>query len=394
MISNRHLFYQNVAQTSDFPVAIEVERAEGVYFYSSDGKKYFDLISGVSVCNLGHGHPSVKEAAKQQMDKYMHLMVYGEYIQSPQTKLASKICELLPEPFDNVFFVNSGSEANEGALKLAKRYTGRREIIAFKNAYHGGTHGVLSLMSNPEQSNAFAPLLPEIKLLNYNKIEDLEAITEKTACVVVELIQAEAGIIEGNVEFMHKLREKCNETGALLIADEIQTGMGRTGKLFAFEHYNIVPDILTVAKAFGAGMPLGAFISSKEIMGTLKTNPILGHITTFGGHPVCCAASLAGLKVLLDEKIIESVEAKGQFFRDNLKHHEIRSIRGKGLFLAVELENFEKVSKLLKICIKNGLVFDWFLYESNFLRVAPPLTISDDEIIEVCKLMLKSLDEL
>src|SRR6201996_1197853 len=316
----RQLFLANNAQTTDFPLLLEFERAEGIYMYNSEGKAYIDLISGIGVSNLGHSHPKVIEAIKQQVDKYMHLMVYGEYVQTPQVRFAEKLTSILPENLQSVYFVNSGAEAVEGALKLAKRYTGRSQIIACKNSYHGSTHGALSVMGNEEFKHAYRPLLPMVNFIRFNKIANLERITTQTACVIIETIQGEAGIRVPDATYLQALRKRCTETGTLLILDEIQAALGRTGKLFAFEHFDITPDILLMAKALGGGMPIGAFISSNEIMGALKENPILGHITTFGGHPVCCAAGLAALEVLLDEDLIASVEAKSTLFYQLLVH--------------------------------------------------------------------------
>ena len=328
MISQRQLFLQHVGQTSENPSMLEIEKANGIYLYDKDGKEYIDLISGVSVSNLGHSHPAIIDAVKTQAEKHMHLLVYGELIQSPQVEFAKLLSQQLPNNLESTYFVNSGSEANEGALKLAKRHTGRTEIIAFKNAYHGGTHGVLSLMSDNYFSIAFRPLLPDIRFLDFNNEEDLEQISEKTACVIIEPIQGEAGIVLPQNNFLQKLQKKCNNKGALLIFDEIQTGFGRTGELFAFQKYNVKPDIITIAKAMGGGMPIGAFVSSKAIMYSLTNNPSLGHITTFGGHPVSTAAALANLKVLINDKIIENVNKKGECFLKLLKHDKIKSIRG------------------------------------------------------------------
>lgn len=330
--------------------------------YDTSGKSYIDLISGVSVSNVGHTHPKVVQAVKDQAEKYMHLMVYGEYIQSPQVNFAQKISSLLPENLGSTYFVNSGSEAIEGALKLAKRYTGRTEIIAYRNAYHGSTHGALSVMGNEEFKNAFRPLLPDVKHIRFNDEEDLNHISEKTACVLIEPVQGEAGIRLPENDYLKKLRKKCDETGTLLIFDEIQTGFGRTGSLFALNEFNVTPDIMTIAKGMGGGMPIGAFISSNEIMSCLKTNPILGHITTFGGHPVSCAAACASLDVLLNENLIAEVKRKGQVFKQYLNHKAIKEIRGVGLFMAVELEDFNQVKTVIDQAIEYGLVTDWFYF--------------------------------
>ncbi|MBU8893258.1 MAG: aspartate aminotransferase family protein [Bacteroidales bacterium] len=393
MISQRQLFLQHVGQTSDFPLQLEIERAKGIYLFDKNNKPYIDLISGVSVSNIGHLHEKVVEAVKKQAETYMHLMVYGEYIQSPQVVFAQKISQLLPGELNSTYFVNSGSEAIEGALKLAKRYTGRTEIISFKNAYHGSTHGALSVMGNEEFKNSFRPLLPDINFLNFNSEEDLENISGKTACVIVEPIQGEAGIRLPEDDYLKKIRKKCDETGALLIFDEIQTGFGRIGKLFASMEYDVTPDIMTIAKGMGGGMPIGAFISTNEIMSCFKTNPILGHITTFGGHPVSCAAAVATLDVLTSENIIEDVKRKGNLFRKYLNHPQIKEIRGTGLFMAVELKDFEQVKKVIDISISKGLITDWFLFHDSAFRIAPPLIINDDEIIEACNILSEAIDE-
>lgn len=393
MISQRQLFLQHVGQTTDFPLQLEIEKAEGIYMYDKEGKSYMDLISGVSVSNLGHLHPEVVKAIKSQLDKYMHLMVYGEYIQTPQVEFAKKITDLLPENLDSVYFVNSGSEAIEGALKLAKRFTGRSEIISFKNAYHGSTHGALSVMGNEIFKNAFRPLLPGVKFLRYNSFDDLEQITEKTACVLIEPVQGEAGIRLPEDNYLRKLRERCNKTGAILIFDEIQTGFGRTGSFFAFQEYKVIPDIVTIAKGMGGGMPVGAFIASNKIMSSFKTNPILGHITTFGGHPVSCAAACASLDVLMKENIIGEVKRKGELFRKHLNHTEIKEIRGIGLFMAVELKDFKQVKTVIDIAIEKGLVTDWFLFHDSAFRIAPPLVITDEQIIEACKILNEAIEE-
>ncbi len=392
MISQRQLFLEHVGQTSDFPLEIEIERAKGIYLFDKNNKPYIDLISGVSVSNIGHLHDKVVEAVKKQAETYMHLMVYGEYIQSPQVVFAEKISKILPGELNSTYFVNSGSEAIEGALKLAKRYTGRTEIISFNNAYHGSTHGALSVMGNEEFKNSFRPLLPDIKFLTFNSEQDLEKISNKTACVLVESIQGEAGIRIPEDNFLKKLRKKCDETGALLIFDEIQTGFGRIGSFFALMEFDVIPDIMTIAKGMGGGMPIGAFISTNEIMSCLKTNPILGHITTFGGHPVSCAAAVATLDVLTNENIISDVKRKGELFRKYLTHPQIKEIRGMGLFMAVELKDFTQVKKVIDLSIKNGLITDWFLFHDSAFRIAPPLIITDDEIIKACNILNESIE--
>jgi len=394
MLSQRQLFLNHIAQTSETPLALEIEKAEGVYLFDTSGKRYLDLISGISVSNVGHRHPKVVTAIKEQVDKYMHTMVFGEYIQNPQVKLAKHLADNLPSNLSSVYFVNSGSEAIEGAMKLAKRFTGRTEIISFKNAYHGSTHGSLSIMGNEEFKNAFRPLLPDTKQIEFNNPSDFSQITERTACVVVETIQGEAGAIVPQNDFLKKLSIHCKLVGAMLVVDEIQCGFGRTGKLFAFEHYNFVPDILCLAKGMGGGMPIGAFISSKEIMNTLTNNPVLGHITTFGGHPVCCAAADATLSVLLEEKIMDEVEAKEQLFRSLLKHPKIKSIKGKGLLLSLEFESYEQNKSIIDKCIEKGVITDWFLFNSDSMRIAPPLIITEEEIQLACKAIVDSINEV
>ncbi len=393
MISQRQLFLQHVGQTSDFPLQLEIERAEGIYMYDRTGKSYIDLISGVSVSNLGHLHPEVVKAVKNQADKYMHLMVYGEYVQTPQVEFTKKLSDLLPEKLNSTYFVNSGSEAIEGALKLAKRYTGRSEIVSFKNAYHGSTHGALSVMGNEEFKNSFRPLLPDIKFIDFNSEEDLVQITDKTACVLIEPVQGEGGIRLPESGYLKKLREKCDDHGVVLIFDEIQTGFGRTGSLFAFQKYDVIPDIFTIAKGMGGGMPIGAFVSSNEIMSNFKTNPILGHITTFGGHPVSCAAAKASIDILTSENYISEVEQKGELFREYLDHPEIKEIRGVGLFMAVELQDFTQVKKVIDIAVSKGLVTDWFLFHNSAFRIAPPLTITNEQIKEACLILNESITE-
>ena len=393
MYTQRQLFLNHVAQTSETPLFLEIEKAEGVYLYDKSGKKYLDLISGISVSNVGHRHPKVIKAIHEQLEKYLHLMVYGEYIQSPQVKLAKLLADNLPLNLSSVYFVNSGSEAIEGAMKLAKRYTGRTEIISFINAYHGSTHGSLSIMGNEEFKNSFRPLLPSIKHIQFNNTNELNSITEKTACVIIETIQGEAGAVIPQNNFLIKLRDHCTKVGALLIADEIQCGFGRTGKMFAFEHYNFIPDIICIAKGMGGGMPIGAFIASKEIMNKLTNNPILGHITTFGGHPVSCAASIATINILLEENLIAQVEKKEKLFREKLQHSKIKSIKGKGLLLALEFDSYEQNKSIIDKCIEYGLITDWFLFNSYSMRIAPPLTIKEDEILFSCEIILKSINE-
>jgi acetylornithine/succinyldiaminopimelate/putrescine aminotransferase len=385
---------QNIGQTTDSPLALEIEKALGIYLYDNKGKDYIDLVSGVSVSNIGHRHPRVIEAIKDQLDKHLHLMVYGELVQSPQVRFAELLTKHIPEKLNNIYYVNSGSEANEGALKLAKRYTGRTEIIAANKAYHGSTQGVISLMGEEKYRRPFRPLLPDIRYIEFNNEKDIEHITNKTACVIIEPIQAEAGIILPGKDYLQKLREKCNETGTLLIFDEIQTGFGRTGHLFAFQKYNVIPDIFTIAKGMGGGMPIGAFVSSKEIMDSLKKNPGLGHITTFGGHPVSAASAHQALKVILDEKLMENVDEKGKIYSKKLKHSKIKKIWGTGLFFAVELKDVDTVRKTIKIMADNGILTDQFIFKPNAFRIAPPLIIAEDEIEESIQRIKTSLDEL
>jgi acetylornithine/N-succinyldiaminopimelate aminotransferase len=391
MLTLRQLFLANNAQTTDFPLLLEFERAEGINLYDVAGKAYIDLISGIGVSNLGHSNPRVIEAIKQQVDKYMHLMVYGEYVQTPQVRFAEKLVSILPPNLQSVYFVNSGAEAVEGALKLAKRFTGRQQIISCHNSYHGSSHGALSVMGNEDFKQAYRPLLPGVNFIRFNQTDDLEQITNQTACVIIETIQGEAGIRVPDLAYMQALRNRCDETGTLLILDEIQAAFGRTGKLFAFEHFGIVPDILLLAKALGGGMPVGAFISSNKIMGALKENPILGHITTFGGHPVCCAAGLAALEVLLDENLVAQVAEKEALMRSLLVHPAIKQIRGKGLMLAIELENFDINKKIIDRCITNGVITDWFLHCDNAMRIAPPLIITADEIRTACAVIVEAI---
>ncbi|PPK99201.1 Acetylornithine/succinyldiaminopimelate/putrescine aminotransferase [Parapedobacter indicus] len=391
ILSNRQLFLLNTAQTSYSPRLIEIERAEGVYLYGPNGEKYIDLVSGFAVSNIGHRHPKVLEALSEQLAKYLHVTVYGEFVQAPQVQFASKLLSLLPDHLDIVYFTNSGTEATEGAMKIAKKYTGRREIIAAEKAYHGSTQGALSLMGNPEYHRAYAPLLPGIRFIRYNTAEDINQITSTTAAVILEAVQGEAGIRVPDSAYMQAIRKRCDETGALLIFDEIQTGFGRTGELFAFTHYGIVPDILLLAKGMGGGMPIGAFVANKAVMDVIKDNPMLGHITTFGGHPVSCAAALASLNVIVDNRLTEDVQRKANLFRQHLQHPRIREIRGIGLMLCLQLDSFIQVEKVSKYCAEHGVIVDWFLHCDTALRIAPPLTIDDNEIEIACKVILDGI---
>lgn len=387
----RSLFLHHVAQTSPEPVGLHITDAKGSYLYDADGKAYLDIIGGISVCNIGHCHPKVVDAIKQQAEKYLHVMVYGELMQSPQVLYAQLLTQYLPKQLDCVYFTNSGAEATEGAIKLARRVTGRTDIIACNNSYHGSTTGALSLIGDEYWRNEFRPLMPGVWHYDYNSNELIDAINNDTACVVIETIQAEAGVNEPDIKWLQALRKKCSETGTLLVFDEIQCGFGRTGKLWGFEHYGVVPDILLLGKALGGGMPLGAFISSHQNMQSLTNNPVLGHITTFGGHPVSCAAGMAAMHVLQDEHIVSQVEAKEQLFKSLLVHPSIKAVRSKGLLMAVELESNDKVLQVLKQCINKGLFSDWFLFAPQCIRIAPPLTITEEEINKACTIILDSI---
>lgn len=385
-------FLTYLAQTTDSPYLIPIERAEGIYLYGPEGKRYTDLISGIGVSNIGHRHPRVIQAIKDQLDRHLHVMVYGEYIQSAPNELARKLTGLLPPNLNCCYFVNSGTEANEGALKLAKRFTNRTEIISFRKSYHGSTHGSLSVSGNELKKAAFRPLLPDIRFINFNAIGDLQQITTHTACVIMETIQGDAGVRIPDRAFMKALRERCTHTGALLILDEIQCGMGRTGTWFAFEQFGIVPDILTVAKAFGGGLPIGAFVADQRVMNVLTHNPMLGHITTFGGNPVCCASALATLQVIEEEHLLDDVEQKGKLFEQLLIHPAIREIRRIGLMFAIDFESAELVSAIVEEGKKLGVICYWFLSHPYSFRIAPPLTISKTEIKESCASILNAID--
>jgi acetylornithine/succinyldiaminopimelate/putrescine aminotransferase len=395
MLSDRQLFFEYLGLPSFQPLGIEISSARGIYMFGPDGKEYIDLVSGVAVSNLGHQHPEIISAVREQAEKFMHLMVYGDLVQSPQVRLAEMLASLLPPELSSVYFVSSGSEAIEGALKLAKRYTGRTEIVAFNNAYHGGTHGALSICGSETLKSAFRPLLPGIKLLDFNNFDQLDSITTSTACVVIETIQAEAGIILPEEGYLKAVRKRCDETGSLLIIDDIQMGMGRTGKLFSFGHFGIVPDVLCLAKALGGGMPLGAFISSKDIMSSLTYNPELGHITTFGGHPVSCAAAAASLNYLVTTRVFEMAEEKAAIFINRIAGHpKIKAIRHKGLMIGLDTESPEITSKLIRIFVENGLIADSFLFRPYSFRIAPPLIITEDEIHLACDRIIRSLDSI
>ncbi|MBQ5843366.1 MAG: aspartate aminotransferase family protein [Alistipes sp.] len=392
----RRQFLKHVGQTSPAPQLITVDRAEGVFFYTPEGKRYYDLISGVSVSNVGHGNPAVVEAVCRQARDYMHIMVYGEMVERPQVEYATLIASLLPEPLNSVYFLNSGAEAVEGALKLAKRYTGRTEMISMRRAYHGSTHGAMSMMGFPEGEewkNAFRPLLPDCKAIEYNNFDNLQQITERTACVLCEPVQGEAGVRLPAEGYLEALRARCTEVGALLIFDEIQTGMGRSGEMFAMLKYGVTPDIVCLAKAFGGGMPLGAFVSSNQIMDTLQSNPVLGHITTFGGHPVCCAAGLAATKFIIENDLVKQVESKGALYQSLLEGHpQVVQIRRSGLLLAVELGQSEKLYRIMDIFIEQGILSDWFLYCDTAFRISPPLTITEEQIADSAQMIINALD--
>ena len=394
----RKQFLRHVAQTSPAPQLIEVARAEGVFFYTPEGKPYYDLVSGVSVNNVGHGNKAVIEAVQRQAADYMHIMVYGEMVERPQVEFARLLAATLPAPLDTVYFLNSGAEAVEGALKLAKRYTGRTEMIAMRRAYHGSTHGAMSMMGAPEGEewkNAFRPLLPDTKAIRFNCEEDLLQITERTACVLCEPVQGEAGVRPPHEGYLQALRKRCDEVGALLIFDEIQTGMGRTGEMFAMQKYGVTPDIVCLAKALGGGMPLGAFVSSQEIMSSLTHDPVLGHITTFGGHPVCCAAGLAAMRFLQENRVVEDVERKGAMYEELLKNHpQVKEIRRAGLLLAIELGQSEKLYRIMDLFIERGILSDWFLYCDTAFRISAPLIITDDEIRDSVRIIRECLDQL
>ncbi len=383
----RQLFLSHVAQTSPAPMALEIVKAEGCTLWNAAGKEYIDGIGGIAVANIGHRHPKVIAAIHSQVDAYLHVMVYGEFIQSPQVRYARRLTEYLPPSLNAVYFTNSGTEAVEGAMKLAKRVTGRSGIVAFENAYHGSTQGALSIIGDEYWRQSYRPLLPDVQHLRYNSVDDLERITTETACVIVETVQAEAGILPPQNNWLHTLRERCKQTGALLIFDEIQAAFGRTGKLWAFEHFNVVPDVLLLGKALGGGMPLGAFIADKTLMDQLTHAPVLGHITTFGGHPVCCAAGLAAFDALLEEKMFDTVAQKEALFRSCLHHPKIKSVSSFGLWMALDFDSFEVCKSMVDQCLEQGLVTDWFLFAPSCLRISPPLIINNTQIREACDII-------
>lgn len=391
---NRQLFLQHVAQTSPAPIGIEMVKAEGVYLFDVDGKKYFDAISGYSVANIGHSNPQVVDAVKRQAEQYMHLIVYGEFIEQPQVSYAHLLTQYLPENLNCIYFVNSGTEAVEGALKLAKRVTNRSKIISFNKAYHGSTQGAVSVLGGEYWRNAFRPLLPGVYHVDFESEEAINIIDDKTACVIIEIVQAEAGIIVPQKEWLQRVRKKCHENNALLIADEVQSGFGRTGSLWAFQQFDIVPDILLLGKALGGGMPLGAFIADKKLMQQFTYDPVLGHLTTFGGHPVSCAAGKAAFEFLVNENLMSDVRKKEQILLQQLRHPLIKSVRHFGLWFAVQFDSFETNHAVVKRCVANGLITDWFLFADDCMRIAPPLIITEDELLQLTEIVLKSMDEI
>lgn len=393
MLSATEIFRTHLAQTSPHPLQLEVSHAKGSYIFDRAGKKYYDLISGIAVTNIGHCHPKVVTAVKNQVEQYMHVMAYGEFIQTPQNNLATELTKLLPDNLDSCYFVNSGAEANEGALKLAKRITGRTELIACNKSYHGSTHGALSVSGNEVKKNAFRPLLPDVNFIDFNNVSHLDQITENTAAVIIEPVQGDAGVRIPSIGYMQKLRQKCTDVGAQLIFDEIQTGFGRTGTLFAFEHFDVIPDILTIAKAFGGGMPIGAFISSQKSMQLLTHNPMLGHITTFGGHPVNCAAAHANLEVIQEEKLLDAIEVKGKLLESTIEHPSIKEIRRIGLMFAIEFESSDIVQEIVLKCLEEGIITFWFLSCPESFRLAPPLNISDEDLIHAGEIMHSIIDQ-
>ncbi len=390
-MNTRQLFLNHIAQTSPAPIGLEIVKAEGIKMWDVNGKEYIDLIAGFSVCNIGHSNPVVIEAIKKQVDKYMHLIVYGEFIEKPQVTYAKMIVDHLPSTLNSVYFTNSGAEATEGAMKLAKRVTGRSKMIACNKAYHGSTQGALSIIGDEYWRNAYRPLLPDIYHMDFNCQDLIDEIDDQTACVIIETVQAESGINKPDIRWIKELRKRCSAVGALLIFDEIQAGFGRTGSLWAFEQYEVVPDVLLLGKALGGGMPLGAFIADLVIMNTLTNNPVLGHITTFGGHPVSCAAGLAAMQVLLNNKWIEQVKEKEALFLKTLVHPCIQSVRSAGLWMAIEFKDFDECKKIIDRILHEGLISDWFLFAPNCLRIAPPLMIDEKEVRLICETILGCL---
>jgi len=387
-------FFKYQAQTSPQPLAMEISHAKGSYIYDKSGKTYLDFVAGVSACSLGHSHPKVVNAIKAQLDQYLHVMVYGEYIQAPALELSKLLAKHLPDPLESTYLVNSGTEAIEGSLKLARRYTGRSEIIAAKNAYHGNTMGSLSLMDYEERKAPFLPLIPDVKHISFNSEVDLEQITNKTAAVILETIQGGAGFIEPQNNYLQKVQKCCNDVGAVFILDEIQPGIGRTGKLFGFENYNCQPDIVVTGKGLGGGLPIGAFTASKDMMLSLSDNPKFGHITTFGGNPVIAATALATLKEITESSLIKDTLEKEKLIREHLNHKHIKEIRGKGLMLAAIVENAEIANNVILKAQDEGLILFWLLFETKAIRITPPLTISNEEIIKGCKIITSILDNI
>jgi len=387
----RPLFFNHVAQTSDSPLAFQVSKAQGIYLFDENDTPYIDCIAGISVGNVGYSHPKVVKAIQKQSELYLHTMVYGEHIQSPQVLLAQKLASFTQNKLDSVYFVNSGAEAIEGAIKLARRYTGRKQIVACRNAYHGSTTGAMSLMSSSTYQKTYGPFIEDVAFIDFNHIESLPVITEKTAAVIVEIVQGEAGYIPANKDFLLALKEQCKKTGALLVFDEIQSGMGRTGKMFAFEHFNIIPDLLLLAKALGGGLPLGAILAPKNIMSVFAHNPMLGHMTTFGGNPLCCAASLASIEVLESENVMASIAEKELLFKNLLQHPKIKEVRGLGLMIAIQLDDFNHVLTVIERAFKKHLLLDWFLFNETSIRIAPPLIINNEQIKEVCEIIREAL---
>jgi len=387
----RQLFLQHVAQTSPYPIGIEMERAHGIYLFDVNGKEYIDGISGFSVANIGHSHPKVVHAVQQQVSEYMHLIVYGEFIQQPQVAYAKLLTDHLPSALNCVYFTNSGAEATEGAMKLAKRITNRSKILSFNKSYHGSTQGALSVMGDESWRNAYRPLLPDVYHYDYGSEEAIDAIDSNTACIILETVQAEAGIIKPTKEWIQTIRNKCNEHGVLMILDEIQSGFGRTGTLWAFEQFDVVPDILLLGKALGGGMPLGAFIADKKLMEVLTHDPLLGHITTFGGHPVSCAAGKAALEVLLEGKFIKKVKGKEQFILSRMRHPKIKAVRSCGLWMAIAFDSFETNHTIIQKCIQQGLITDWFLFAPGCMRIAPPLISTEDELRKMADIIMKNI---
>ncbi len=393
-MTDRQVFFQHVAQTSPAPLSLDIVKAEGLFLYDREGVPYMDMVSGIGPSLLGHQHPSITAALHHQVDQYLHTLVYGEFILSPQTRLAAAIADRLPSSLNNVYFLSTGTEATEVAMKLAKRYTGRADMVAIKNSYHGSTQGALSLMSDEYFTGKYRPLLPGIHFMNWNDVSQINMIQESTAAVIMEVVKAETGIHIPDLAFLKAIRDRCNETGSLLVFDEIQSAYARTGTLFAFERYGVLPDVLLLGKSFGGGMPLAACISSREIMQSLSDNPVLGHITTFGGHPLACAAGLATLENLLSQPWIDQIPAKESLFKKLLQHSAIIEIRSAGLWLAVEFEDEKILQRVIQNCLKRGLVVDWFLFNTRAMRLAPPINITEAQIQEACARILEALSDL